>query len=685
MDDGSDNGANRLIGKRVKRRSYLGGIGAALALPAGAAILSSCGRAVETKNAPASPLSGGVPSSAQDIIAQRKLTPDDVTAALTAYQPSGRIDDYLMFASGGQSGQALVIGLPSMRLLRVIAVFTPEPWQGYGFSDDSKATLAGGNVGDRSITWGDTHHPALSETNGEYDGQWLFINDKANSRLAVIDLRDFATKQIVKNPLILSNHGGTFVTPNTEYVMEGSQYGTPLGWEYAPISEFKEKYRGLLTMWKFDRTKGRLVPEESFAIEVPPYGQDLADAGKFASDGWAFWNSFNTELATGGDLEGKPPLEMGASQRDMDYLHVVNWKKAEQVVAAGKFEVMKGLRVIRLPVAVEEGILHFIPEPKSPHGVDVTPKGDYMVVAGKLDPHVTIYSFDKIMKAISAGKGDVDPYGVPVLPFKDCIEAQVELGLGPLHTQFDDQGLAYTSLFLDSAVARWSLGPPYRNDGWKLIEKVPVQYNIGHLAAVEGDTAKPGGGFLVALNKWSVDRFATVGPLYPKNLQLMDIGPDHKFRVLYDMAIGNSEPHYAQIIKRDRIKAWEVYPEIGWNAATQSKDPNGTVLGKERIERNGNKIEIFMTSVRSHFTPDTIEVNQGDHIVWHITNVEKTRNAIHGFALPLYNVNLSLEPSRTETISFVADAAGTFPFYCTDFCSALHLEMMGYFLVKPTA
>ncbi len=673
--------------RRVTRRSTLAGLGALLALPAGATILSACGRRAEnpqgvgTSTAGSAP--GTVPASAQEIIAQRKLTPEDVTAALSTYMPSGRLDDFLLFASGGQSGQVLVIGIPSMRLLKVIGVFTPEPWQGYGFSDDTRAVLDGGKVGERTITWGDTHHPALSETNGEYDGQWLFINDKANSRLAVIDLRDFSTKQIVKNPLILSNHGGTFVTPNTDYVLEGSQYGTPLGWEYAPISEYREKYRGLLTLWRFDRQKGRIIPEESFGIEVPPYGQDLADAGKLVSDGWAFWNSFNSEMATGGDMQGKPPLEMGASQRDMDYLHVVNWKKAVDVFKAGKVDRIKGFPVIRIPTAVSEGILYLIPEPKSPHGVDVTPRGDYIVVAGKLDPHVTIYSFDKIQSAIARGASEKDPYGIPILPFKDCVEAQVEVGLGPLHTQFDDAGFAYTSLFLDSAVARWSLGKPYRDDGWKLIQKVPVQYNVGHVAAVEGDTVKPGGQFLVSLNKWSVDRFPVIGPLCPQNLQLIDIAKDRPLRVLYDMPIGNAEPHYGQIIRRDRIKAWEIYPEVGWNPITQGKDPNGTPLGKERIERNGNRVEIWMTSVRSHFTPDLVEVNRGDQVIWHITNVEKARDATHGFALPYFNINLSLEPGKTETVSFVADAPGTYPFYCTEFCSALHLEMMGYFLVKP--
>ncbi|MER3436155.1 MAG: cytochrome C, partial [Chloroflexota bacterium] len=223
---------------------------------------------------------------AAQIASQRGLTPEDVSAALKTYMPSGRLDEYYIFASGGHSGQVLVIGVPSMRLLKVIGVFTPEPWQGYGFSDETKAVLAQGKVNGKAVTWADTHHPALSETNGEYDGQWLFINDKAHGRIAVIDLRDFETKQIVKNPHVISNHGGAFVTPNTEYIIDGAQYAAPIGWEYAPLSEYKEKYRGAMTYWKFNRDTGRIVPEESFTVELPPYWNDLADAGKGPSFGW---------------------------------------------------------------------------------------------------------------------------------------------------------------------------------------------------------------------------------------------------------------------------------------------------------------------------------------------------------------------------------------------------------------
>jgi nitrous-oxide reductase len=665
--------------KRLNRRLVIGGMGAAAAVPAAGAVLGSVGRPAAAKD---DDLSG----SANDIIEERELTPDDVAAALETYMPSGKMDEYMMFASSGHAGQVFAIGVPSMRLFRTIAVFTPEPWQGYGFSEETKAVLAGGSINGKKINHGDTHHIALSETDGVYDGQFCFINEKVHGRIAVIDLEDFNTKQIVKNPLLVSEHGGCFVTPNTEYVLEADQYPTPLGvGTYAPLSEFKEKYRGLVCFWKFDREKGRIIPEDSFGIETPPYFHDLADAGKGPSEGWAFWNSFNTEMATGGILDGNPPMEIGASQRDMDYLHVIDWKKAEKVVADGKAEKMHDFTVIPMDVAVAEGLMFLVPEPKSPHGVDVTPDGKYMVVSGKLDPHVTIYSFEKIQAAIAKGGADKDEFGVPILAFEDCMEAQVELGLGPLHTQFDDQGYAYTSLFLDSAVARWKVGS---EDGkWELVEKVPIHYNVGHISAAGGDTAEPDGDFLVALNKWSVDRFPPVGPLLPQNLQLMDIREDRPFRPLYDMPMGSGEPHYAQIIKTEKIKAIDAYPQdkehVGWNAIDNEFHANGTKAGEEKIEVDGNKVTIHGTVWRSRITPDVVEVNEGDEVTWYITNIEKAKDATHGFVLGGQDISLSLEPGETETITFVADTPGVYPYYCTEFCSALHLEMAGYFLVKP--
>ena len=672
------------------KRSVLYGIIAALVLVVivlAALVLSPDEGGGQSAAAPAQSSSGGVSDDAAAVIAARGLTPENVTAALKTFTPSGQHDPYLMFSSGGHSGQIHVVGVPSMRLLRTIGVFTPEPWQGYGYGEESHtAMFESGDPEGADIRWGDTHHPSLSETNGLYDGEWLFVGDKANARVAVIDLRDFETKQIVKNPIAMNDHGGTFVTPNTDWVIEGGQYGAPLG-DFAPMSEYNENYRGQITFWKFNRETGRIVPEESFAMELPPYWQDLCDSGKLVSDGWIFCNSFNTERATGGvgSVEGAVPFESGVSQNDMDYMHAVNLTKAAEVAATNTNQV-NGFNVIPMETAIAEGLLYFLPEPKSPHGVDIAPKGDFMVVSGKLDPHVTVYSFEKMLKAIEDKNWTTDEYGVPVLAFDAVMEAQVELGLGPLHTQYDNQGYAYTSLYLDSAVARWSLGPDYGHGGepWKLIDKESVHYNVGHIAAAEGDTAEPAGGFLVALNKWSVDRFANVGPLLPQNFQLIDIaGKGESLQLLYDMPVGFGEPHYAQIMKAERIKAIQVYPEVGWNPHTWSKDPNATAAGEERVERDGNKVTVYMSAIRSHFTPEHIEINKGDEVTWHITSLERAVDAVHGFAVPAYNINLSIEPGETATFNFTANQDGVFSYYCTEFCSALHLEMTGYLLIAP--
>ncbi len=616
--------------------------------------------------------------SLKDVMKRRGLTEKDVLAAAKTYTPTGKRDEFIAFSSGGQSGQVLVYGIPSMRILKYIGVFTPEPWQGYGYDDESKRVLGEGAMVDgREVWFGDTHHPAISETNGEYDGQWLFINDKNTPRIAVIDLRDFETKQIVRNPIMKSEHGGAFVSPNTDYIIEASQYAAPLENDFVPLEQFNEKYRGAVTYWKFNREKGQIEPENSFSVELPPYSQDLSDFGKGPSDGWTFTNSFCAERYVGGIEKGRPPFEAGCSAKDTDFLHVVNWKKAEELFKAGKVKKINGHPVIDMKTAADEGVLFLIPEPKSPHGVDVSPDGKLIVVSGKLDSHTTVYSFDKIMKAVKDKKfSGKDDYGVPIIDMKDVTHAQVELGLGPLHTQYDSVPcVAYTSLYVDSMVAKWNYC-----DG-KVIDKIPVHYNIGHLMSMEGDSVSPKGKYVVALNKLAIDRFNPVGPLHPQNHQLVDISND-KMQLLYDMPLPLGEPHYAVAISADKLKPHIRYPH-GTDSRTEAKSPYAVRAGGEKIERNGTKVDVYATAIRSHFTPEIIEVNEGDTVSIHVTNMERAQDQTHGFAVSKHNVNLSLEPGKTASATFKADKAGVYPFYCTEFCSALHLEMQGYLLVKP--
>ncbi len=674
--------------KAVSRRDFLLAGGGVVAGAAG-------GYALTQFIAPKPP---APPSAFADVMTKRGLTQQDATAALETYQPSGKYDEFYMFSSSGQAGQVFVIGVPSMRLLRVIPVFTKDSYQGYGFGQvDIEKMLADGSNGMRALSWGDTHHPEISRTNAEFDGEWLFINDKCNGRIAVVSLKDFKTKQIVKVPNMITNHCGEFATPNTEYLMCISQFPAP--WEmgyvpgqtYVPFDEknYADNFRGVMAFIAFDRAKGRFDLSKSFEIELPPYCQDLGVVGWAKADGWAFCNSFNTELAIGGDMEGRPPLETGASQNDFDFLHIVNWKKAESLVQAGKGMEMNGITVIHLDMAVAEGVLYFAPEPKSPHGCDLSPGGEYVIVSGKLAPVTTAYNIDKIKAAISAGNFErKDRYGVPVLPFDAVKEAQVEVGLGPLHTEFDDKGNAYTSLFIDSAVAKWTLGPPYNSasNAWKVVDKIPVQYNIGHLATTESNSPKPKGKYLVSLSKWSSDRFMPHGTYYDKNLQLIDISGE-KMQLLYDLPIGNGEPHYAKIISAEKIKPLSLYP-IGTNAETFSADPTATDSGKESVKRYQGSdgawvTEVWGTLIRSHYTPDTIRVKQGDKVIIHWTNVETTPNASHGFALSEHNIEVSTDPGEVATVEFIADKPGDFPWYCADFCSPLHLEMMGWLIVEP--
>ena len=614
---------------------------------------------------------------------QRGLKPEDVENALATYVPPGKYDDYYMFASGGHSGQVFVIGLPSMRILKSIAVFTPEPWQGYGYGNDwSTAALKDGRTNSQTgndITWADTHHPALSETKGEYDGRFLYISDKSNGRIGMVDLRDFRTKQTLQVPNLQSSHGGVFVTPNSEYAHVSSN--TPTVWPpapnaYASLDEYKDKFRGASSWLAIDQKTGRIDIDRSFQIELPPYTQDLADAGKGPSEGWAFINTYNSEMGTGGLMEGKPAIESSASAGSTDFLHIINWKKGEEVVKAGKFQMINGMRVISMKTAVDEGVLVNAPEVRSPHGADVTPDGKYIVVSGKLDPHVSVYSFEKIQQAIAAKNFEgVDPFGIPILRFKDVVEAQVEVGAGPLHTQFDGKGNAYTSLFLESAVAKWKLGE------WKLTDKIAVNYNIGHLAVTQGDSMKPDSAYLVALDKWSVDRFPGVGPLHPQNLQLIDISGE-KMKLRADTPMGIGEPHYAQIVRRDTIKALLTYPE-GTDALTLEHSQHAITQGQERVERRPGVTEVWMSALRSHFNPDVLRVRKGDRVIIHITNVETSRDTTHGFTVSGFNIQTSLEPGETTTVEFVAERAGAYDFYCTEFCSALHMEMQGWLLVEP--
>ena len=571
------------------------------------------------------------------------------TAAQKVYVKPGEHDSYYAFLSGGHSGQIYVYGIPSCRHITTIPVFTPEPAVGYGIDEDSKAMLGG-------QTWGDAHHPGLSETDGDYDGRWLFINDMVSARIARIDLKDFKTKEIYGPiPNLSAAHACPFPTPNTEYVFAASRFSVPVPNRTVRIEDYGKDFKGIIAGIKVAPTDGKMTM--GFEILMPPFDWDLADAGKGPSHGWEFFTCYNSEKAF-------DSLEVKASQHEMDYVAAVDWRAAQKAVDEGKADMIGGAPVLD-PNKVK-GIVYLIPTPKSPHGVDVDPSGEYICASGKLQAEVSVFSYKKMVAAIAAGKFTGEEDGVPVLKFEDVLEAKVPVGLGPLHTQFDGKGFAYTSLFLDSQIAKWKVGAP-----WDVADKIDVYYSIGHLMASEGDTRHPTGEYVVALDKLSKDRYLNVGPTHPEAAQLIDLrGP--KMELLYDFPT-YLEPHYAQMIKAEKLKPFTVYP------LEENKNPYAIKRAEDaRVERKGNRVDVYMLAVRTHFVPDKIRVREGDDVYFHVTNLEQDDDIAHGFGILWSSKNMQVEPGETKTLQWSATKAGVNPFYCSNFCSALHQEMQGY-------
>lgn len=587
------------------------------------------------------------------------VTQSDIEqAALQNYVPPGKLDEFYMFVGNGHSGNVGVYGLPSMRPMVTIPVFTPYPATGYGFDKESKEMLG-------DYTWGDVHHPSFSETDGDYDGRWLFISDEANNRMARIDLRDFKTKQIFGPlPNVSGNHCSSFATENTEYLLAASRFSIPLPkGTYANIDEYATKYKGIVAGIAVDSKSGEM--SLGWQVMTPPFQFDYGDAGRGPSKDWAFWSTYNSERATG-------KLEVTTGKNEMDYLFVVNWKAAEKAIQNGKFKMIGGAKVI--DPMVMQGVAYVIPVAKSPHGIDVSPDGKYIIVPGKLAPIATVFSFEKMLIAIQKKDFIGNENGIPVLNANSVKEAEIKVGPGSLHTQFDDKGYAYTSTYGEGkgggAIVKWKLGT------WEIVDKLQVNYNIGHLAIVEGDARHPGGKYLVSLNKTGKDgQHLSVGPMQPKSLQLIDISGT-KMKLLYD-AFADPEPHFAQIIPANKLKPIEFYPKA------ENKNPNAIWDPKDaKIVRNGKNVEVYMTAIMSSFTPNTIEVNEGDKVTLYITNIEQDRDESHGFAIDEYNMSVVIEPGATKIVEFTAGKQGVFPFYCTVFCSALHEEMQGNLLVK---
>ncbi len=603
-------------------------------------------------------------------------------AAARVYVPPGQYDEFYMFASGGFSGQVSVYGLPSGRLLRVIPVFSQDPEKSYGYSEQSKPML---ETSYGFIPWDDAHHPSLSKTDALNDGRWLFINGNNTPRIARIDLAEMNTKEIIEIPNGAGNHASPFVTQGTEYVVSATRFSVPTPQKDVPIASFKENFSGLISFVAVDPQSGKLTL--GFQVHVPGFDYDLARPGKGPSHGWAFFTSYNTEQAN--SLK-----ERNASQNDKDVIAAVNWKQGEQCVAQGKAtvwparyahnwvdeadvahsEMLTATRV--LEPADCPGLIYYIPTPKSPHGVDVDPSGEFFAAGGKLAAMVPVFAFSKLQQAIAGKEFDKELNGIPVLKYESVLSCEVRdnPGLGPLHTEFDANGNAYTSMFLSSEITKW------RVKDCAVLDRIPTYYSIGHLLVPGGDTRQPDGKYVIALNKITKDRYLPTGPELAQSAQLIDI-TGAKMKLLLDFpTIG--EPHYAQAILASKIKDRQIKTfDLAGN-----KDPFAVKAEKDtRVERKGNVVHVYMTSIRSHFMPDNIEgVQVGDSVYIHVTNLEQDWDVPHGFAVTgAHNSELLVMPGQTRTTVWVPQRVGVFPFYCTDFCSALHQEMQGYIRVSP--
>jgi nitrous-oxide reductase len=604
------------------------------------------------------------------------------SAAEKVYIAPGEHDEFYAFVSGGFSGQLAVYGLPSGRLFKVIPVFSVDAEKAYGFNEETKPML---NTSHGFIPWDDAHHPDISQTNGVLDGRWVYINGNNTPRIAKIDLTTFETTEILEIPNTAGNHSSSYVTDNTEYVIAGTRFSIPIPQKDISIKEYKGNFKGTLSFIKVNQEDGSM--DLKFQLLMPGFDYDKAHPGRGKSHGWFFYTTYNTE-------EAHSLLEVNASQNDKDFIAAVNWKKIEEYVNNGggtkmpanyahnvyndathsATSTMKKEVLMVNPTDVP-GAVYFLPTPKSPHGCDVDPTGEYIVGSGKLSANVTVHSFTKMLDAIKNEKFAGDAYGIPILNFEDVLAGSVEQpGLGPLHTEFDGKGNAYTTFFISSEVVKWKLGT------WEVLDRKPTYYSVGHLMIPGGNSQKPFGKYLLAMNKITKDRYLPTGPEVTQSAQLYDITGD-KMELLLDFpTVG--EPHYAAGIPADLIKpnSKKIFKLEDNKHPFAAKSDADT-----KVVRDGNVVHIQMTTIRSHFSPDNIEgIKVGDKVYFHVTNLEQDYDVPHGIAMIGANTSeLLIMPGQTETFVWEPKQVGVWPFYCTDFCSALHQEMQGYVRVSP--
>jgi nitrous-oxide reductase len=628
------------------RRRFLGK-SAALGL-AGAGVLAGCKENGAGASGPAS--AAGAAAAAK------------THGGSKAHVEPGQLDDYYLFSSGGHSGEARIIGIPSGRELRRIPVFNIDPMVGWGITNESKAIIGTKPDGSLKYTTGDTHHVHGSYKDGTYDGRYLWVNDKIHSRLARIRMDTMECDKITELPNVMGFHG-TFpdkcdpVDKSINYttrVFCGAEFSIPLPNDGRDLDD-PSKWGALFTC----------VDAESMAVRWQVRVDGNMDLVATSYDGrFACSNQYNTENA---------PDQAGMMAAERDACVFFDVARIEALVKAGKFTTIGSSKV---PVVdgrkaanadPKTAVTCYVPVGKNPHGVNASPDGKYMVCSGKLSPTATVIEVALVAKWFD---GELKTE-------RDAVVAEPEIGLGPLHTAFDGKGNAFTTLFLDSQIVKWNVAAAiaqFKGDkaAKVVLDRVDVHYQPGHGYASMGETREADGKYFNSGNKFSKDRFLPVGPLHSETEQLIDITGD-KMTIVSDHT-AYPEPHDAIIVRRDLVKTRQIY--------NMDDFPNKVTADNAGITRNGNKVHVRLMSQAPAFSLPVIKVKKGDEVTITLTNHDKVEDLTHGCAVPSYNVNFIVNPQETKSVTFKADHAGAFWLYCTHFCHALHLEMRSRFLVE---